>query len=288
MNNDPDLFSARQPEPEPVEEPASSSSGEEEIEPEESGSDLETTEEIVGDSPDFSDEDEEENEDEETPNDEALQDSEESEESEESEARDDALTEMRETLGAIHEEIANVATESRRNSRRVFDILKQFGTVLDALSVNVNAVHASARAMVAPTPSSTRGSDSALDTIELSDRVDRITAAFARAPEVTPPWWPPARRRHAAWAADRERLGDSFTILATHVRSLLTKAGLERIPCLDQIFDPVCMTAVEAVLRPELDDHTVVEELLPGWRLAGGAADPAVIRPAQVRVSRAQ
>ena len=84
---------------------------------------------------------------------------------------------------------------------------------------------------------------------------------------------------------DRARLGDSFTILSTHVWALLKNAGIERIACEGELFDPSCMRADEAVLDSSVDDHTVLAEILPGWR---ESASGRVVRPAHVRVSRAQ
>lgn len=299
MNYDPNAYSARPPQ---SGEPPLSDSRAEERAPEETGetpagvTDFSEEEEIedVEDSEHVEEEDaldaDEIEETDDVEEGDAEEDDlyEEDEEDEASDALNEALEEMRATLGTIHEEVANASTENRRNSRRVFDILKQFGTVLEALSVTINSLHASTRAAATPAEPTARGTTPPLDIIELSDRVDRIATALTRAPQAARPWWPPARRTHDRWMTDRERLADSFTILSTHVRSLLAKAGLERIPCANQTFDPTSMTAVEAVLRSDLADHTVVEELLPGWRLAGGEPGASVIRPAQVRVSRAQ
>jgi len=187
-----------------------------------------------------------------------------------------------EALAGIRDELAAASTENRRNTRRIFDALKQFGGVLDALSAAVNDIHSTTRAQ-AQAPA--RPADNLPDLIELADRVDRIAAAFAREPAPAISWWPPTRRAIEAWRADRERLADSFGILSTHVRALLKNAGLERISCEGELFDPSCMHADEAVIDTFVDDHTVLAEILPGWRETAGGR---VVRPAHVRVSRAR
>jgi hypothetical protein len=162
--------------------------------------------------------------------------------------------------------------------------LKQFGGVLDALSATVNDLHATSRSPVTPPPQTTTSTQPD-DLIDLADRVDRIAAAFARKPSRGQTWWPWNRRELEAWRTDRERLAESIGILSTHLSALLKGAGLERIPCEGQSFDPACMRAVEAVLDPSVADHTVLAELLPGWRETGTGR---MVRPASVRVSRSR
>jgi molecular chaperone GrpE (heat shock protein) len=188
--------------------------------------------------------------------------------------------EIQDALAEIREELAGASAENRRNTRRVFDALKQFGAVLDALSATVNSLHESTRPTI---PASPPASGSPIGTIELADRIDRIALAIKRIPAPPRPWWPPARRAHEAWSADSRRLAESFVMLTTHARSLLASSGLEHIACEGEIFDPTCMTAVESVSAPHVPDHTVVAEILPGWRESGGGR---IIRPAQVRVAR--
>lgn len=212
---------------------------------------------------------------EEPPAEEALEPEIPAQEGQEQEADD-----LREVLTEIREELAGGSTENRRNARRVFEALKQFGTVLDALSATVNSLHESARTAV---PSAAPEPRSPVGVIELADRIDRIALAMERQSTPPRPWWPAARRSYDTWHADTQRLAESFAMLATHARSLLASSGLEHIPCKGEIFDPSCMTAIESVSVPHLADHTVVAEILPGWREAGGGR---IIRPAQVRVAR--
>jgi molecular chaperone GrpE (heat shock protein) len=216
------------------------------------------------------------------PEDSAEEYLEDQEEGLEEEPEEEVQPDLGGAIEEIRDELAAASTENRRNTKRIFDALKQFGGVLDALSATVNTIHSTSRSQAAPPP---RTSSSGLELIELADRIDRIAAAFAREPAPARSWWPPARRALDAWHSDRALLADSFSMLVSHVRSLLKNAGLERIPAEGGIFDPSCMNAVEAVFDTSVKDHTVLAELLPGWREAGGGR---VIRSAQVRVSRSQ
>ena len=213
---------------------------------------------------------------------EEIEDADEEDLSDEDEV-EDAPSAIDEVLGEIRDEIAATSTENRRNTRRIFDALKQFGGVLDALAGTVNSLHATTRTQVAAPAA--RPGDSALELIELSDRVDRIAAALAREPAPVKAWWPPTRRALKVWLADRELLADSLSILVTHVRTLLKSAGVERISCMGNDFDPACMNAVEVILDRTVPDHTVLAELLPGWREAGSGR---LVRAAQVRVTRSR
>jgi len=178
----------------------------------------------------------------------------------------------------LHDEIAAASAENRRNARRVFDALKEFGSVLDALGDSLATLQRQ------PVSSSSEGTDRALlaGLVELFDRIERISRAAARRPAGQSSWWPPAARALAAYEADRRQLEDAFSILHEHAQDLMQGAGLQRIVARDQAFDPHTMTAVEASQRSDLPDRTVLEEIGAGWRLSSGE----ILRPARVRVSR--
>ena len=53
------------------------------------------------------------------------------------------------TLAQLHEELIAGSSETRRGNRRMLDVLKNFGTVLDALSATVNDTHKAVRAIPA-------------------------------------------------------------------------------------------------------------------------------------------
>jgi len=209
-----------------------------------------------------------------------LEPIEEEEESEEEENSAELLAEIRDE---IREDLAASSTEGRRNTRRIFDALKQFGSVLDALSATVNDIHSTARAAQQTPTSSGSASSTALAVIELADRIERISSAISCEPSSPRSWWPFTKHALAPWRADRERLADSFAILSTHMATLLKTSGLERIHCKGLVFEPAYMQATEAVLDSSVADHTVLSEVLPGWR---EISTGAVVRPAQVRVSR--
>lgn len=205
-------------------------------------------------------------------------------EEEEIEADDISLTELR-------DEIAAANAESRRNARRTADVLKQFGGMLTAMSGTLEDLHKTARttatqATAAAAVESASGSlqrDHALGLIELADRFNRITAAFTRPPAATTSWLPSARKSLTAWQEAWSTQEDAFSILRMHLDDMLRKAGLERLAVAGQPFDPAFMTAVEATADATVPDHTVLAEILPGWRQG---ATGLILRPAQVRVSR--
>jgi molecular chaperone GrpE (heat shock protein) len=204
------------------------------------------------------------------------------ESAEEEEPEDISLTELR-------DEITAATMENRRNTKRVFEVLKQFGGLLDAMSGTVNDLHENARsAVTAPVnaASAEGGSMSrqqALGLIEMEDRLSRLHLAFNRQPAPATSWLPAARAALAAWEAAWKTQKDALDILLMHFQGQLKLAGLERQPVLGQIFDPATMNAVETAEDATVADHTVLAELLPGWRRAAGGE---VLRPAQVRVSR--
>ncbi len=190
------------------------------------------------------------------------------------------------TLQGLHEELIATTAEARRGNRRVLEVLKNFGGVLDALSATSNDTHKAVRALPAITATSTGDGLPqawALPLVELADRLDRVAHGFARPPTSPEPWWPGARRKLAAWREAWEMQADAVAILRSHLAATLQRADLQRLEVLDCPFDPNTMTAVESTVDLEKPDHTVLAEILPGWR---NSASGQLIRPAQVQVSR--
>jgi hypothetical protein len=189
------------------------------------------------------------------------------------------------TLAELHEELLATAAESRRGSRRTLDVLKQFGTMLDALAATVNDTHKTVRAQPAPAVagSGELPGEWTLALVEMADRRGRVADGFSRPPATAARWWPGSGAALAAWREAWTVQADGFAILRGHLESLLKRAGLVRMEVLGKPFDPATMTAVESVPDAGRPDHTVLAELLPGWR-----QEPAgrLIRAAQVRVSR--
>lgn len=190
------------------------------------------------------------------------------------------------TLESVHEELMASTSEARRGNRRTLDVLKNFGSVLDSLSAMVEDTRKAVR--TTGTAASTDDSlprEWALSLVEIADRIARIADGFSRPPATSPGWWPGARKRHADWTEAWAMQADALSILRSHLDSLLSRAGLERLRTLGQPFDPAIMTAVESTPDSSKPDHTVLAELLPGWRRT---ATNDLLRPAQVRVSRSK
>jgi len=190
------------------------------------------------------------------------------------------------SLEMLHDEMAAMAAESRRESRRALDALKNFSSVLDAISSTVSDTHKAVRAIPATSPQAQGAALPhawALEVIELADRISRVSEGFSRPPATTEHWWPGARKPLAAWADAWAMQADAMKILTSHAQATLTRAGMERLVVLGQAFDPATMTAVESTVDGQKPDHTVLAEILPGWR---DAATGQLVRTAQVRVSR--
>lgn len=190
------------------------------------------------------------------------------------------------TLGELHEELIATTTETRRGNRRTLEVLKNFGAVLDALSATVNDTHKAVRALPTaprPTDGGELAREWALALVEMADRLGRVAEGFARPPAATASWWPGARKSAAAWHDAWAMQSAAVGILRSHLESLLQRAALVRMEVVGRPFDPATMTAVESVVDDAQPDHTVLAELLPGWR---HATSGQLIRPAQVRVSR--
>ena len=183
----------------------------------------------------------------------------------------------------IREELAAAGAESRRTARRQMEILKEFGTSISAVGNMVRDFHTATRT-TAPTAASASDSEALLlPLIEMADRLTRAATAFRTPPATPSTWWPGARAALAPWQAAWDSQKDAHFILSSHMDTLLTRAGLERITAAGTAFDPATMTAVEVHTDASLPDHTVLAELLSGWRLT---SNRRVIRTAHVKVSR--
>ena len=199
---------------------------------------------------------------------------------------DDSADELPDVAGAVHglrEDLAAATAEWRRGTRRNMEVMKEFGGALNAMGAMLRDVHTSARQPVAAAAGPGLTEDWLSTLIDLSDRLTRTAAAFARKPPQTGSWWPGARAALAAWESAWSTQRDAFAILQSHLTSLLARAGLQRLQCEGTAFDPAAMTAVEVVADASVPDHTVTAELLSGWR---HTASQKIIRSAQVRVSR--
>ena len=191
------------------------------------------------------------------------------------------------TLHDLHGELTASSAETRRGTRRILDVLKNFGSVLDALSATVNDTHKALRAMPAvgtrPPEGGELAREWALALVELADRIERVAHGFSQPPPSRVRWWPGARKSQAAWLDAWAMQADALGILRSHVEALLQRAGLQRLEVVGRPFDPHIMTALESTVDPSRPDHTVLAATLPGWQ---HAVTGQLLRPAQVRVSR--
>lgn len=202
----------------------------------------------------------------------------------EAEAEDeDEEPEPEDPLLEIREELAAAGAESRRTARRQMEVLKEFGTSISAVGSMVRDLHTAARTTAPAASSSPDSGALLLPLIEMADRLTRAAGAFRTPPATPSAWWPGARAALAPWQAAWDSQKDAHFILTSHMDTLLTRAGLERIPAAGTAFDPATMTAVEVHTDASLPDHTVLAELLSGWRLSPHGR---VIRTTHVKVSR--
>jgi hypothetical protein len=192
------------------------------------------------------------------------------------------------TLDQLHDELVAGSAETRRGNRRMLEVLKNFGGVLDALSSTVNDTHKAVRALPAGSPARPPEGGGlprewAVALAELADRIGRVNDGFSRPPAAATGWWPGSRKAETAWKEAWAMQADALEILGGHMAALLARAGLVRLAVVGQPFDPETMTAVESAVDAGKPDHTVLAEILPGWR---HTATGELLRPAQVRVSR--
>jgi molecular chaperone GrpE (heat shock protein) len=215
------------------------------------------------------------------------------EQEEELAEEEDALEEEEEeeadygpTAQDLRDDIAASAAETRRSTRRTMEVLKEFGTALGSMSLMLKDVHTTARATAAASSqpaSDDLPKDWALALIDLHDRISRQAGAFQKSPGPTAAWWPGSKAALAPWAEAWSTQQAAVSILQGHLETLLTRAQLQRIPTAGLRFDPSTMSAVEARPDSSVPDHSVLTELLPGWR---NQATNQILRPAQVCVAR--
>jgi len=74
-----------------------------------------------------------------------------------------------------------------------------------------------------------------------------------------------------------EALRSGFVLILDKLRSILMNEGLERIEAVGRHFDPAAHEAANKVLREDLPDGTVVEEIRSGYMLKGKLLRPTVV-----------
>ena len=178
-------------------------------------------------------------------------------------------------LLSLHEQLAALGAESKRGNRRVAEVFSQWGDTLQRFETELTRLRTqlhesdAAKLAVGGLPRA-----HCLALVELLDRLQRVQSAFAT-PTPTR-WWERNARWRTVWATQH----DALDIVVGHLETLLQQEGVERLPTLDEPFDPTTMVAVATESAPELPHHTVTEELQPGYRRNG-----ELLRPAHVKVS---
>ena len=84
----------------------------------------------------------------------------------------------------------------------------------------------------------------------------------------------PAEEREQGWVK-------GILLIERNLRSIVERAGLERIDALGQPFDPYAHEAIMADEHSDQAEDTVTQVIRPGYRLGG-----RIVRPAQVVVAR--
>lgn len=174
---------------------------------------------------------------------------------------------------SFYEQLAAATTEARKSNRRTAEAFSQWSETLSRFDDELRLLREQgARQPVGDNDALPRAWCLAL--IEITDRMHRLSAAFATPPRRA--WLGTDDRWHVAWETQRQ----GFDILLSHVGALVTRAELTRIPVLHQPFDPARMSAVVAEPDARWPHDTVTEEIAPGYLLRG-----ELLRVAQVKVS---
>lgn len=97
--------------------------------------------------------------------------------------------------------------------------------------------------------------------------------------------WPPPRallpwRRGGRMRARLAAIEEGLRLTQARLEDHLTDLGIQRLPSIGRVYDPESMEAVDRVIRPDLPEGTVVDELAAGYRRGD-----RVLRPARVIVS---
>jgi len=177
-------------------------------------------------------------------------------------------------LASFYEQLAALGTESRRANRRTTEAFSQWGDTLQKFEAELDRLRTQLNERAVDRVEDGLPRAHCLALLELLDRLQRLQAAFATPPAV--PWWAGGNRWRKVWATQHA----AFDIVVGHLETLLQQAGVERLPTLDEPFDPAMMIAVATEPDPDLPHHTVLEEILPGYQRHG-----ELLRPAQVKLS---
>lgn len=176
-------------------------------------------------------------------------------------------------LYSFYEQLAAATTEARKSNRRTAEAFRQWSETMSGFDAELHLLREQiARPLLADDAALSRSW--CLAFIELTDRLHRLAAAFAKPPRRA--WFGGDGRWAAGWETQRQ----GYDILLSHVDALVARAGVTRIKARQQPFDPATMSAVLAEPDARWPHHTVIEEIAPGYLLRG-----ELLRVAQVKVS---
>lgn len=177
-------------------------------------------------------------------------------------------------LYAFFEQLAILNTESRRSNRRTAEALSQWGEALLRFGADLDRVRELATQTLSRGNAERLSRAHCLALVELLDRLQRLTAAFAQ----TPPrrWFGRDRAWRQAWETHRQ----AFRIVTDHFEALLREEGVTALDTFGQPFDPQRMSALAVEATDRRPPQTVLEEVTRGYLWNG-----ELLRPAQVRIA---
>ena len=178
-------------------------------------------------------------------------------------------------LYTFFEQLAVLNTESRRANRRTAETLSQWGEALRSVQGDLERVRELAtQSLSARGPAERLSRTHCLALVEVLDRLQRLAAAFARAPSRS--WL----GGDAAWRRAWENQRQAFLIVTDHLEALLRKDGVTPIETPGKPFDPHLMTAVAVEATRQQPPQTVLEETARGYLWNG-----ELLRVAQVKIA---
>jgi molecular chaperone GrpE len=83
---------------------------------------------------------------------------------------------------------------------------------------------------------------------------------------------------HAGEAGAEEFFVSGLELVVREFETALERLGVVRVPAVGERFDPSLHEAIAAEESDEVDEDTVVAELVPGYRLHDRLLRPAIVR----------
>jgi molecular chaperone GrpE len=83
---------------------------------------------------------------------------------------------------------------------------------------------------------------------------------------------------HASEAGAEEFFVSGLELVVREFETALERLGVERVPAVGERFDPSMHDAIAAEESDDVDEDTVIAELVPGYRLHDRLLRPAIVR----------